>query len=93
MNTHDATLLFLAGALSAGYLVAALFFLSFWRDTRDRLFCFFAGAFALLSLQRVALTWAMVTDRDTTIYYMLRLAAFVLFLIGILDKNRATERR
>jgi len=93
MNAPVATVLVLAGALTAGSLVAALFFLRFWRETRDRLFAFFAGAFALLALQRVALTWAIVSQRDTTASYVLRLAAFVVLLIGILDKNRATARR
>lgn len=93
MNGSLATVLVLAGALTAGYLVAALFFLRFWSETRDRLFVFFAGAFALLALQRIALTWAMVNQRNTTVYYVLRLAAFVAILIGILDKNRTITRR
>ena len=45
----------MAGAIIAGYAVAALLFLRFWRDTRDRLFATFAGAFALLSVQRALL--------------------------------------
>ena len=85
MNTHDAALFFITGALTAGYLVAALFFLSFWRETRDRLFCFFAGAFVLLALQRMALTWATANARDTTVYNVLRRSAFVMLLFGILD--------
>jgi len=93
MSASLATVLVLAGALTACYLVAALFFLRFWRETRDRLFMFFAGSFALLALQRVALAWAMVNRRDTTLYYVLRLAAFVAILIGILDKNRTAARR
>jgi hypothetical protein len=89
MTTRVAAILLISGALTAAYLVAALFFLSFWRDTRDRLFGFFAGAFMLLALQRIALAWAMANQWDTTAYYILRLAAFVLILIAILDKNRA----
>ncbi|HEX4681191.1 MAG TPA: DUF5985 family protein [Gemmatimonadaceae bacterium] len=92
MTTHLATILVISGALAAGYLLAALFFLSFWRDTHDRLFGFFSSAFVLLALQRIALAWAMVSQRDTTLYYILRLAAFVLILIAILDKNRAARR-
>src|SRR5688572_13722616 len=42
---------FVAGLLVMGYAVAALFFLRFRRETRDRLFAFFAAAFALLALQ------------------------------------------
>jgi hypothetical protein len=89
MTTHVAAMLLLSGALTAGYTVAALFFLRFWRDTRDRLFGFFAAAFVFLALQRLALALALVSTRDTTGYYILRLAAFVLILVAIVDKNRS----
>ena len=45
--THDVTLV-IAGILAAGYAIAALYFFKFWRRTGDRLFAFFAVAFALL---------------------------------------------
>jgi zinc transporter ZupT len=92
MNGHLAASLVISGALAAGYAVAALFFFSFWRDTRDRLFGFFAGAFVLLALQRIVLAWASVNQRNTTASYSMRLAAFLLILIAILDKNRAASR-
>jgi hypothetical protein len=91
MTSHLAGIFVLAGALAAGYAVAALFFLTFWRDTRDRLFGFFAGAFVILALQRLALAWALAGQHETTIYYILRLAAYVLILIAIVDKNRSTR--
>ena len=34
-----------SGAIMMGYLVAGLFFLRFWQETRDRLFLIFAVAF------------------------------------------------
>jgi hypothetical protein len=43
---------FLAGAVTFGFLVSALFFLRFWRSTRDGLFMAFALAFGLLGLSR-----------------------------------------
>jgi hypothetical protein len=93
MTGQTASILFVSGLLTAGYLVAALFFLRFWRGTRDRLFAFFAAAFGLLALQRVALAAALVTGHSTTEYYLLRLAAFVLILIAIVQKNRAARER
>lgn len=75
---------FLGGVLASGYAIAALLFLRSWRDTRDRLFLFFSAAFFLLALQRVMLTFA---DLDEGIY-VIRLAAFVLILVAIADKNR-----
>jgi hypothetical protein len=88
-NLHDATL-FISGMLAAGYLVAGLYFLKFWRQTGDRLFAFFAAAFGLLFLQRVALTLASDLVADTAWYYMVRLLAFGLIIVAIVDKNRGT---
>jgi alpha-D-ribose 1-methylphosphonate 5-triphosphate synthase subunit PhnI len=86
---HDLAL-FISGALAAGYAVAALVFLRFWRQTGDRLFALFAAAFALLLVQRVALALGANASLGTTWYYMLRLLAFTLILIAIVDKNRGS---
>ena len=83
MSTQT-TVLFLSGVLCAGYLVAALFFVRFWRDTRDLLFGCFAAAFLLLGLQRVLL----VITEATAPVYVVRLVAFVLILWAIVAKNR-----
>jgi hypothetical protein len=77
---------FLAGLLTMGYSVAALYFLRFWNRSGDRLFLFFALAFALLGGQRVGLTF--VSTIDPNWLYATRLLAFLLLLVGILDKNR-----
>ncbi|MBD0319219.1 MAG: hypothetical protein ICV87_02730 [Gemmatimonadetes bacterium] len=79
--------LLVAGALSAGYLLAALFFARFWRDTRDRLFALFAGAFVLLTVQRVALALAADDHALSTALYGVRLLAFLLILYAVVDKN------
>ncbi len=78
----------ISGALVAGYATVALFFARFWADTRDRLFGFFACAFVLLAAQRLAIALTLETMEDQTIFYVLRLIAFVLILVGIIDKNR-----
>jgi hypothetical protein len=80
-----------SGALGMGYAVVALFFLRFWRDTGDRLFLWFAVAFAILLGQRMALSLTQEWLENTVWLYSLRLAAFLLILIAIVDKNRATE--
>ena len=41
---------FLSGAITMGFLAGGLFFLRFWRETRDQLFLTFAVAFWLLGL-------------------------------------------
>jgi amino acid transporter len=82
-----------SGAMVMGYLVAGLFFLRFWRDTRDRLFAIFAGAFWLLALQRALLTVSARADggEGSVWLYGLRLLAFLLILAAIIDKNRSAE--
>ncbi|HEY3886487.1 MAG TPA: DUF5985 family protein [Vicinamibacterales bacterium] len=76
------------GAIAMGCWVAGLFFLRFWRATRDRLFAFFAAAFWLLAAERVALVAVAVDESTRHYFFFLRLAAFVLIIIGIADKNR-----
>jgi hypothetical protein len=46
---------FLRGAIVAGCLVVGLFFLRFFRRSRDRLFLFFALSFFLLAAERFML--------------------------------------
>jgi hypothetical protein len=83
---------FMLGCLVMGCFVTGLFFLRFWRKTRDRLFAIFAIAFWLLGVNWLAL--AFTTQNEVkTIYYAVRLLAFVLILYAIIDKNRAVRRR
>lgn len=78
----------LAGVLLGGYLVAALFFLKFWARSRDRLFAMFAAAFAILAVQRLALGLLHEHAEDRPEIYMIRLLAFVIIIVAIVDKNR-----
>ena len=83
---------FLAGAVSAGFLVAGLFFLRFWRRSRDGLFAAFAIAFWLLGLNQALLTFSSVPAEERTWLFLLRLAAFVLILAAIWRKNARAPR-
>jgi hypothetical protein len=78
----------LFGAIVMGYLVVGLFFLRFWRETRDRLFLVFGVAFWLLAVQRVALALSPHLAETETRLYLIRLLAFILILGAIIDKNR-----
>jgi len=79
---------FLSGATSMGFFVAALFFLKFWRTTRDRLFFYFAASFFVLMIERIVRECMEIETEWAPYVYLIRLAAFVLILIGVLDKNR-----
>ncbi len=83
----------IAGMLAAGYFVATLFFLRFWKETRDRLFLQFAFAFALLGVQRIVSVVAMQWAENTLWIYGLRLLAFLVILYAIIDKNRPARPR
>ncbi len=87
----DAVTPLVSGLLVMGYAVAGLFFLRFWRETRDRLFGIFAGAFWLLAVQRVLLAVSQNPNNEQVWLYGIRLLAFVLILIGIVDKNRGSR--
>lgn len=79
---------FMMGAIVTLSFVAALFFLRFWRDTGDRLFGIFSAAFLLLGLTRIGLALSRTQIEEHTHWYWVRLAAFVLILWAIIDKNR-----
>jgi len=85
---------FLAGATALGYAVAGVFFLRFWRATRDRLFCAFAAAFTLLAANQVLAALLEAGDERTPFVYSLRVLGFLLILAAIVDKNLlSTSRR
>jgi peptidoglycan/LPS O-acetylase OafA/YrhL len=78
---------FLSGAVTMGFIVAALFFTRFWRRTRDRLFLAFAVAFALLALNQALAHWLGAADERVGYAYVLRVLGFLLILAAIVDKN------
>jgi hypothetical protein len=82
----------LQGALVMASFVVGLFFLRFWRETRDRLFLMFALAFWVLAANWLGL--GLTEEAETrTFFYVLRLIAFALIIIAIVDKNRKGSAR
>ena len=88
MNASPEIVAYMSGALTVGYLVAGLFFLKFWRRTRDALFAAFAAAFVLMAANQAAPVLLGVDDEALGGVYLLRLAAFLLIIAAILRKNR-----
>jgi membrane-associated PAP2 superfamily phosphatase len=80
---------FLSGAVALGFAVCALFFLRFWRRTREELFLAFALAFLLLGTGQTILALANIPTEERGSVYLIRLAAFLLILIAIYRKNRS----
>jgi len=83
---------FLSGMIVAGFLVAGLFFLRFWKRTGDGLFAAFAAAFWLLGATQALLAFSDVPAEERSWLYLLRLAAFVIILAAIGRKNVRARR-
>jgi ABC-type transport system involved in cytochrome c biogenesis ATPase subunit len=81
----------LAGAIMLNAWAIALFFLRFWKKTRDPLFGWFALAFLLLGFERV--TMATLSAGAHSLVYLTRLCAFLLIFWAICDKNRGKPPR
>jgi hypothetical protein len=79
------------GVLTALSFVCGLFFVRYWRASRDRFFALFAVAFWALGAN-----WALLVGRDPDdehlpYFNLLRLFAFLVILAAIVDKNRRTS--
>jgi peptidoglycan/LPS O-acetylase OafA/YrhL len=83
---------YISGAVTLGYLIAALFFARFWKRTRDRLFVSFAVAFVLLALNQALAQWLGAADERVGYTYLLRVLGFVLILAAIVDKNISNRK-
>jgi hypothetical protein len=83
---------FLSGAATMGFLVAALFFLKFWRTTGDRLFLYFTAAFLVFTLERIVREVFAIRNEWEPFVYLLRLVGFLLLLLAIIEKNRGRSR-
>ena len=79
---------FLSGASFVAAAAVALFFVRFWRQSGDRFFGVFALAFAVFAVNRLVLTVLDSDDESRDWVYVARLAAFLLILAAIVDKNR-----
>lgn len=84
---------FLQGSICTGFIIAGLFFLRYWKETRDRLFLLFALAFLVLGLNRILLAVDAELQEDHHGLYLIRLAAFLLIIAAIVDKNLRPSRR
>jgi hypothetical protein len=84
---------FLQGACTLACWAIGLFFLRFWRVSRDRLFLFFLAAFWAFAVNWLGLVLVEATDETRHWFYVVRLAAFALIAVGIVDKNRRIEAK
>jgi len=74
-------------------VVIALFFFQYWRTSRDRLFAFFAVSFAAMAVDWLGHALIAPADPLRAEVYAVRLFAFVVIIVAIIDKNRQSRRR
>jgi hypothetical protein len=79
---------FVSGLITMGFVVAGLFFIKFWRRTRDTLFLAFAVAFWLLAANQALLVLTDIPLEEKSWFYLLRLAAFAVIIVAVAAKNR-----
>lgn len=85
--------LVLLGAIAMASLVAGLFFLRFWKDTRDRFFLFFSVSFFVEGMNRFALAMTSDPNEGRPFFYFVRFLSFLLILVAIVDKNISSKER
>ena len=69
-----------------------LFFLRFWRQTRDGFFLLFALAFGVDAVTRFLLGLMHVSQEAEPLFYLARLLTFALIIAAIVQKNRPGRR-
>ncbi len=83
---------FLLGVVAITSLIAGLFFLKYWKHTRDSLFLAFALAFFIEGINRVALLFVTRANEANPWIYWVRFFAFLLILAAIVKKNYGSSR-
>ena len=76
-----------SGAIAMASFIIALFFLCFWRDSRDRFFLYFAMSFGIEGVHRIVSALSYDDNEDSPLHYLVRLLAYGLILWAILEKN------
>ncbi len=78
----------LTGAIALASMAIGVFFIRFWKSTRDRFFLYFALSFWIEAINRIRIGVAGPAHEDTAGYYLIRLLAYGLILTAIWEKNR-----
>lgn len=78
----------LLGATAMAMAAIGVFFMRFWRDGRDRFFLLFGLSFLVQAANRVALALSERPNEGGAWHYGVRLVAYLLILLAVLEKNR-----
>jgi uncharacterized membrane protein HdeD (DUF308 family) len=83
---------FLLGIIATSSVMAGIFFLKFWKHTRDFLFLAFAIAFIIEGFSRASVMFLAKPNEGSPWIYLVRLLASLLILIAIVKKNYSAAR-
>ena len=78
----------LIGAIVMASFVAGLFFFRYWRSSRDKFFLYFALSFWIEGANRVVLGLVGASSEFEPVFYGVRVIAYGLIVVAILQKNR-----
>jgi uncharacterized membrane protein HdeD (DUF308 family) len=78
---------FLLGVVATCSLGAGIFFLKFWRTTRDSFFLAFAASFLIEGINRSTVLFSERPNEGSPWMYVVRLLSLLLILAAILRKN------
>lgn len=78
---------FLSGLVTAGFLIAALYFFRFWKTTRDRFFIVLGIAFLLFAANQLGVVVLQTPREEQSWIYLLRVFGFALLIVAIILKN------
>jgi uncharacterized membrane protein HdeD (DUF308 family) len=80
------------GAVAMASLVAAMFFLRFWKHTGDKFFLWFAVSFAIEGINRAALGLSENPNEGQPFFYIVRFLSYLLIVVAIVLKNIAKSK-
>lgn len=81
--------IFLSGIIFATFAASGLFFVKFWKKTKEPFFSVFAFALWILALERIPLL-TLGPDSEAYWIYLFRLSAFVLIILAVQRANRSS---
>src|SRR5580704_1735731 len=79
--------IFVLGALAVMFLIAGVFFLRFWRESRDSFFLAFAVSFLIRGLNSAQPVFMDRPSVGSPLYYLVDVCSSLLILVAILKKN------
>lgn len=91
---------FIAGVAMLAFAASGVFFLKFWKASRNRFYALFSTSCFLLAAERITLILrkgfdqpirSEITEANSWVY-LIRLAAFLILILAIWDQNRKKEK-